>query len=291
MHLRSMLAATLALALAATGAWAQTYTLKVREFPAPGKSIQASNSSKTNTSVKVSQGAMVVMEEKKTEIEESEYAEKVLAGGDERPEKYTRTYAKALKGDPANVVKQFQQGKTILFERKGDKYLATVDGVMPKDPEGIKALQDLAKLASDSKDPFGKVMLPREAVAVGGTWTVPGKQVLANLPEFKDTDPDTIKTQGKLVKVYKKDGQQWGTLEFTIDLPLKNLGPGLVLSKAIPLQFKGTMDAVIDGSSTAATITGSATVKGSSEFTQNNMTFTLDLTLDGEFRMQRSAEK
>jgi hypothetical protein len=289
MHLRTLLTAAFVLTLATTGARAQSYTLKIKEFPAPGKSITVTSTGKTNSSFKIALGGMVLKEDKKTEIEESEYVEKVLAAGSgPRPQKYSRAYTKATRGEAGTPVKLFQHGKTILFESQGDKYQATVDGDMPKDEEGKKALESLARSAS--KASF-EAMLPKEAVPVGGTWTVPGKLVLDNLPEFKDTDPAAIKAQGKLLKAYKKDGQQWGTVELIIDLPLKNLGEGPVLNKAIPMQLKATIDAAIDGSSTAGTMTGLVTVKGSTDFTQNNMTFALDLAMDGEFRTQRSAEK
>jgi hypothetical protein len=177
----------------------------------------------------------------------------------------------------------------VVFERQGDRYAATVEGGPPKEPEDIKAIEELTKSANANT--FGEAMLPKEAVAVGGTWTVPGKVVLANVPEFKNTDPAAVKAQGKLLRVYKKDGQQWGTVEITIDVPVRDLAEALVVDKPLSLQIKGTLDTAIDGSSTAGTVVATVTLKGTTEFTENNMTFTLDLAMHGEFRKQRNAEK
>ncbi len=63
-----------------------------------GKSIGVTTGSKIHSSVTIALGAKVLNEEKKVEIDDMEYTEKVLEGGDKRPNKFTQTYSKALKG-------------------------------------------------------------------------------------------------------------------------------------------------------------------------------------------------
>ena len=101
---------------------------------------------------------------------------------------------------------------------------------------------------------------------------------------------DKLKAQGKLVKAYKKDGQQWGTIEIAMSVPVSKAGP-VPLDKAIPFEIKLTMDAAIDGSTTASQVKGTVTFKGVSEFTQNNMTFTIDIAVVGELNREQSKEK
>jgi hypothetical protein len=104
------------------------------------------------------------------------------------------------------------------------------------------------------------------------------------------TDLANFKGQGKLTRAYKKGTQQWGTIEIVITVPVKKLGP-LPLDKAIDFQAKLTLDTVIDGSATEGVMKANMALKGRSEFTQNNMTFTIDITVDGDYRRDQSAEK
>ena len=70
-----------------------------------------------------------------------------------------------------------------------------------------------------------------------------------------------VKATGKLTRVYKKAGQQWYTVEISVAAPVKKVGPW-VLDKPIPFQMKMTVDAVLDGSSTADQLKGQLTVRG-----------------------------
>jgi hypothetical protein len=99
-----------------------------------------------------------------------------------------------------------------------------------------------------------------------------------------------MKAQGKLLKAYKKGGQQWGTIEVTAAGPVQKLGP-LALDMPIELQFKATLETAIDGSSTAGQFKATMSLKGRSEFTQNGMTFTLDIAIVGDMRREQTAEK
>src|SRR5262249_17384720 len=143
MHTRILLVVFGALPPTATGARAQTQTLKIKDFASPGKRTAVTESATTRRFITLSQGGMVLNEIKKGEVERNQYPENILEGGDERPKKYTRTYAKATKGEKGSPAAHFRQGKTFVYELQGDKYKVTVQGGDAKDPEAMKELENL----------------------------------------------------------------------------------------------------------------------------------------------------
>jgi hypothetical protein len=285
MRARILLSALVVLPLTAAGAQAQSYTIQVKAHPAEGKSFTASEKSTMKISFSLAMGGNVLMEEKKVEGEEKHFTQKVLVAGDKAPKKFSRTYAKALKGEEGALDKLSYAGKTIVFERKGDGYEATTDdaGVAAKD------LEELGKKAAKGDELAA--MFPAKAVKEGDTWPIAKEAFGSILSGLKDgAAVDKLKAQGKLVKAYKKDGQQWGTIEIAMSVPVSKAGP-VPLDKAIPFEIKLTMDAAIDGSSTASQTKGTVTLKGVSEFTQDGQTFTIDLAVVGVLSREQGQEK
>jgi hypothetical protein len=289
MQTRLLLAAVLVVPLLASEGRAQSYTVKVKTNPAVGKSVTVTDSSDMRMAMVLSLKGMVLKDDKKNDVEETQFTTRVLEAGDPQPKKFTRTYTKAVKGEKGKPAKAFYQGETVVFELKGNAYQAVLQSGPVNDPE---KLADLAKLAKNAnKDSDVRALLPKTPVKVGDSWTISREALEVYLADAKDdADLPNAKAAGKLVKAYKQDGQQWGTLEYAFYIPLKKLGP-LALNKPIPMQMKITVDTAIDGSSTASRSTGTASLKGSSEFVQNDMTFLLDLSMEGEFRGEHSAEK
>jgi hypothetical protein len=285
MRARILLSALVLLPLVADGAQAQSYTIQVKAHPAEGKSFTANETSTINISFSLALGGNVLKEEKKVESEERQFTEKVLVAGDKAPRKFSRTYAKALKGEEGALDKLSYAGKTIMFERKGDGYEATADDatILQKD------LDDLAKKAGKGDE--GAAMFPTKAVKVGDAWPIAKEAFGSFLAGLKDgADVDKLKATGKLVKAYRKDGQQWGTIEINMSVPVNKAGP-VPLDKAIPFEIKLTMDAAIDGSSTATQLKGTVAFKGVSEFTQNDQTFTIDIAVVGVLNREHGQEK
>lgn len=284
MRTRILLSALVVLPLVAAGAQGQSYTIQVRAHPAEGKSFSSNETSTLKINFSLAMGGNVLMEEKKVESEERQFTQKVLVAGDKAPKKFSRTYARALKGEEGALDKLSYAGKTIVFERKGDGYEATAEdaGVVQKD------LDDLAKRAGRGDD--GAAMFPAKAVKVGDTWPITKEAFGPFLAGLKEgAAVDKLKAQGKLVKAYAKDGQQWGTIEIAMSVPVNKAGP-VPLDKAIPFELKLTMDVAIDGSSTASQIKGNVSFKGVSEFTQDGQTFTIDLAAVGVLSREQGKE-
>src|SRR6267154_2408769 len=94
------------------------------------------------------------------------YTIQVLVAGDKAPKKFSRAYAKALKGEEGALDKLSYADKTIVFEHKGDGYEATSDGagVVQKD------LEELARKAGNGDEIAA--MFSAKAVKVGDTWPI-----------------------------------------------------------------------------------------------------------------------
>ena len=126
---------------------------------------------------------------------------------------------------------------------------------------------------------------------VGDTWPLTKEALGSFLGELKDgADFDKLKGQGKLLKAYKKDGQQWGSLEIALSVPIRKFGP-LELEKTIPFDLKLTLDTPIDGSSTANQVKGTVTVRGKSQVEQNGQTIMIDIDVSAVISRSQSAEK
>lgn len=285
MGARILLTALVVLPFAATAGQAQSFTLKTKDFPAAGKSVGVSETAENSSAIVVATGGNVLKDDKKVEVEEKQFTETVLEAGDKKPNKFTRAFTKALKGKKGEPKPLSYAGKTIVFERKGDIYEVTAEG-------GVVDAKDLEAFAKEANRPkIGQALYPKNAVKVGETWTI-GKEALALLGAISSDalDPTKVKAQGKLLKAYKKGSEQWGTIELTIVAPMQKLGP-LTLDKPIDYQLKATVDTAIDGSSTAGQMMGTVALKGNTEFTQNGMTFTLEIAIVGDFRSEHTVEK
>jgi hypothetical protein len=272
--------------LVAAGADAQTHMLKIRGNPAAGKSMSVSESAKVNIAFSVSLDNNVLMEDKKQAEDAKEYTEKVIETGDKGPTKFTRTYKKAVKGDAGDVNKLSYEGKTILFERKGDRFEATSQSGDVEE----KDLKDLLKNVNNKARDNG-ALTPKNAVKVGESWTLTKESLGSFIGDLKEgADFDKFKGSGKLLKVYTKDGQEWGSLEIALSVPIRKFGP-LDLEKAIPFEMKLTMDTPIDGSSTANQVKGTVVVRGKSQVEQNGQTIMLDIDVAAVVDRRQSAEK
>src|SRR5947209_13832178 len=201
-----------------------------------------------------------------------------------RATKFTRTYSKAVKSeDDGDAGKPSYVGKTVTFERKGDKVEATGEGVDEKD------LRELAKEAhNELQEPS---LAPKQEVPVGGTWKLDKQALTALAGQLREgMDLDSLKAQAKLLKVYPKDGQQWGTIELDVSAAIKKFGP-LALAKTLPFKMKMTLDTAIDGSSTANQLKGTIAVKGASDLEQNGKTITRNVALNADIRHEQGKEK
>ncbi len=120
--------------------------------------------------------------------------------------------------------------------------------------------QSFNKASKDDSDDgwFEKALLPKKPIRVNEAWTVDADTIIKGFKKEGNgaypLDKAKVSGTGKLLKVYKKDGRQYGVLDLRINLPLKGdfpLGP----DEAAPIQSgsKTTLhiefDRCIDGTS------------------------------------------
>jgi hypothetical protein len=180
--------------------------------------------------------------------------------GQRKPTKLKRTYesAELTVGDKKQDLGL--KGKTVLIEKKGDKYTFTTDGKLLTG----KTAELLTKEFSSKKQTGDEDFLPGKPVRVGETWKIDVAKVAGELAEGGMViDEKKSAGSGKLVKVYEKGGKQFGVIEVTMDLLVSKLAAGpqeIPLKEGSKLSVGLSMDGCIDGSE--ATGGGKMTMKG-----------------------------
>lgn len=192
----------------------------------------------------------------KQEIKSSKkeaYVEETLERKDGAPKatKLTRTYSTAEKTNNGTSTKPGYAGRTLLIEKKGDKYTFTIKGE-PLDEADAKELD--RSFNPKGYTPQTEDFLPAGPVKVGASWTVPAEK---SEKMFKSLDAEQMKVDakkssvgGKLLKAYKKDGVQYGVLEFTFTMLITeiDIGGEFVKTKdGSKMVIKGTSETCIDG--------------------------------------------
>lgn len=199
------------------------------------------------------------------------YVEETLERKEGAPKatKLTRTYSAAEKTEGDKTTKHVYAGQTLLIEKKGEKYTFTIKGE-PLDADDAKELD--RSFNPKGYDPQTEDFLPDGPVKVGAGWTVPtakSEKVFKSLGEEQmKLDAKKSSITGKLLKAYKKDGVQYGVLEFTFTVVITEIDVGGEFVKAkdgSKMVIKGTSDTCIDGTL---------------EFEDSNLEVSLDITAE-----------
>ena len=244
--------AALALGLFAAAAAAdETYALKLYKSKKGDKTSHEKNET-NKTAATFTAGGMTKSEEAVGGSKDA-FTEEVLerTEGARRPTKLMRTYTVAEKTVKGETTKHVYAGETVLVEKKGDTFELSIKGKVLKEGEA----PDLYKKFNKKDDePQNEDLLPDGPVKVGGTWTVPAAR---SEKMFKTLGDDKMKVDakkstitGKLLKAYKKDGAQFGVMEFTVTVFVTELELGGAPVKTAgdsKMVFKATIDACIDG--------------------------------------------
>jgi len=236
----------------------ETYTIKFAK-PTAGTVTVVDKQEKQDESNKIT-----VLAQKMDKLEEKKnsaavvYVETVLAVDKEtsKPTKAKRTYKKLEIGRDGPPEKLGLEGKTVLIEKKGAEFQFSLEGggeIAGKELDYLKKEFDKKE---DKNDLLEKAMMPKGPVKAGESWKVPVKDLIRLFAEGEKGESmtfhegDKSSAQGKLVKAYQKDGKQFGVVEYTIQLAMKEaLGGGVT----VPFQPDGkiilvvTYDGCIDG--------------------------------------------
>jgi hypothetical protein len=281
-------ASVVVLATCATSAPAQTYTIKLKADPDAGNSIFIREAEKNSGTIKVFDAADNLLKEDRPGPMEKAYTLTILErGAGSEMQKYLRAYDKATetKGDKTKVFSY--QGRTVVFERKKDKYWVGVVGQPPLDPAD---LEKLIQKANDRGPDMDKVMAPPAPVAVGDSWK-PDLKLWAEQSKQFDFELKDSKAEVKLLKVYTKGKSRFGILEFSMNLAVKGFGPGMPpFDRPIPMEMRGTLDAAIDGSSPAGTLNLTIEMKGKAVLQGKDAKVKIEIDMVGLLRAERSEQ-
>jgi hypothetical protein len=253
---------------ALTSAADDTYKLKLYQ-PKTGDKTQQEKSDSGKTTIAVDFGGKKKDQEQITGGKEA-FTEEILEMkvGARRPTKLIRTYTVAEKTANGITTRASYTGKSVLIEKKGDMFQFSVDGVELKQ----KDAPDLfTKFNKKDDDPQNQDLLPKDPVKVGQSWVVPAD---ASELLFKSLNDDKMKLDtkkstagGKLVKVYKKNGAQFGVMDLQITIVVTefNLGQFVKTKADSKIALKLVVDTCIDGTVPGEESTMSTTIDISAE--------------------------
>ncbi len=285
MMFRAALACLLTLLGLTFSAQAQTYTIRIKEFPDPGKKLTATSIEKSTGAEKVSVNGKTLKDEMITASSDRVFTFETIEKGDgPRPAKFQKKFTKAVSVKDQKEVTEAYQGLTITYALKGDSYeVKAAAASLPA--EDLKKLQEQANQSGK----LTRFMLPAKAVDIDVPWSIDPARLVNAADKALVLDLAKSMAKGKLVKVYQKNEHQFGTLEFELKMAVTGFG-NFKLDAPIWLTSKITLDAAIDGSTTEATMTSSGTIQGKAESKQGNMTLLFDIDVQRSSQASQSAE-
>jgi hypothetical protein len=254
-------------------AWGQdgkAYTIKIKKL-AQGESELVEKMEKSTQEVKIEDNNNNLLKEqteKKADV--SVYKQTILERkGDQRATRLTRKYEKATITKDGETTKLPYEGKTVLIEKKGDRYVFRIEGDEELTGEAAKELdKEFNKKGELDEKALEKLLLPGKAVKVGEEWKLDVATISKAFQGEGQLEllPEKTKGTGKLLRAYRKRERQFGVLSLRLDLALKSVTQGgnkIVLQPNSKLTMEFTIDACIDGSS--ATASGNWRVSGNIE--------------------------
>jgi len=268
----------------------ETYTLKLKKGE-KGSTTHVQKTQNELSDVKIADNTgNALKDELKKQVKTSTYDETILERPDskKKPTGLKRTYQKAtVKVDEDTKVLPYQ-GKTIIIEKKGGKFQFRYENggeITGPDAELLdnEFNKDKADIDMDA------LMLPGKAVAVGEVWMLPTAAFAEAFDKENklQVDADKSKATGKLTKAYKKDGKQYGDLEFTFEFPVKLIrgegGENIVCEPETVLILTWKASSCIDGSLQDARTKGTMHFKGLALIpSPDNPMFRLNVSMRGD---------
>jgi hypothetical protein len=282
-------AAALAVALGALGASParaeDKHTIKIKEFADVGKTQIARDERRTANHIKVTDDTGKVLQEKNDKgAEVKEVEETTLETGPKKRTKWKSTINKLVRSLNGTDRPASYQGRTVVYTRsKEGKYEVAAEGGAPLTvPESMELVGPMNRPGRNDDDSPIDFILPKNPVAAGESWPID----LAKVPFITEmgaaADAAAGKGEGKLLKVFDKDGAKWGTLEIRFNVPLKGVPNAPAVKLTEPGAFEMTMrfEAPIDGSAHLGTMDTAVrmAVKGGVE--QGGKKISLEITTE-----------
>ncbi len=246
-------------------------TIKLKEL-GEGEAALIKKKETTTTKVNVTDGkGNVVVDKTDAKTEVQEYKETILKRQDGKlPTKLERDYSKAEVTQDDKTTDGPLHGKTVIIEKKGDKYSFTYkDGTEVAD-QALEMLDKAFGKKTEEAAEIEKMVLPKGPVKVGQSWKIEIAKIAAALSQQGEIAVDAAKStgQGTLVKAYKKNGRQFGEMKFKMQMPLTSAGKGaqqLKFTAGAKIELDLTLDGCIDGSANAGQMKMKMTMSGTAD--------------------------
>jgi hypothetical protein len=240
----------------------QTYKIKIKK-PGEGTVERVVKTEDTTTKVKLADNCGNVMQDKEEKTGHNYvYTLTVLEkkAGAKKPTRLKRKYEKAAVIVDGETKTLPYEGKTVLIEKKDDKYTFRIEGGDELSEDDAKQLNKEFNKKRKDDDVMEKLLLPKKAVKLNEEWKVDSVELAKGAKEegALELDPEKTTVTGKLIRVYKKGGKQFGVLVYKLKLGLKAIYDG---DKRIAVEGNSVLtgdvkiDACIDGTSTTGHVT------------------------------------
>ncbi len=263
--------------LSMTAVGQEAVTIKVGK-PVAGDRIKTTKNDKMTSKVNFTVNGKA---DSKDDVESKliVYTDEIITAALEtgKPVKLKRTYEKyeVVKGGKEQTGPPLNA--PILIEKKGGKYAVSSD----KELDAGFTTRLAAEFDRDNSGMGIERLLPTKPVKAGDTWKVD----LSKLPGFTgdamSIDVDASELTGKLVKTFAKGGKQYGVLEYTGSIAIKNLGAKspLKLKAGSAMGLKMVGEACIDGTDPSSKMTGTLSIKMEGEGGGIALSITADGTM------------
>lgn len=288
------LSAALFLALA-TAAPAQEYTLKLKQAPT-GAAVAVQQHDQFKLEFKLTDGGGNAIQSKKEARElKFAYRETGLVKPDDAAQftSLKREYQKAERSVAGVKEALPYQGKTVVLDRKEGKYSFRIDGGDELDGKEAEELNDefnKGNLKSLNRDTF----LPKNPVKVGDPWKLEVTPIGRELARSSNFALDEAKSTGtgKLLRVYRKGGRQFGVIETVMDFTITHLvdpKSGVrTPCQDSSVRLKSVTDTCIDGAREQSVTRSSWTSDVRAEFNDGGQKLTLTVAVRGTLEESRA---
>jgi len=186
---------------------------------------------------------------------------------------YEDSYLEVVDGAPTVLLRRYERaertldkrtsklpfhGHTLRIDKKEDRYEFQIDGEKVDPAESGELLKEVAR--GFNRVRWNEFFAPDRPVKLDERWKAnPAKVIdLLALGSQFDIDKDQVETTCKLVRVYARDGKQYGRFEIHVLIPLKAMKSGDKRTpiKASWLEIEVAPEGVIDGSSRNCEMSG-----------------------------------
>jgi hypothetical protein len=229
----------------------EAVTIKIKKS-GPGEVNDTTKSEKVTNKITISAGGKDQVREENVSSKMAYQDEVIERPADaKRATKLKRTYKTAELVKDNTAVELGLADKTVMIEKKGDKYEFTIDGKAVSGPAAELLTREFGKEKHLTEDE----MFPKGPVKVGESWKIDGAKVAKELGETGMViDADKTTATGKLLRAYDKGGSKYGVLEITMEVAVTALKGGaqeITVKPGSKLTITLNADACIDGTQDA----------------------------------------